>query len=188
MEDNMGSCKTNILLDMYYMGLITQSSEDNMAHLETLNKEFDIIFSREDSKWKEGAAGRNIYYNYFCNLSIYNSLSLLQVDIHTTESDIFILLDNLNEIYLHHVNEIIFSIHSIELSSLSQYVFCIQRNTINNDIIEIVIYESNFVNHQKIFKLRFFLDEFLLEDFMNIIYFIFLIDIDNNSLNIDQFL
>lgn len=175
------SVESSIMLNMYYAGLIDKKEENNMAELKSLYNEYTIHFERKGNRWSIGGTARGgNYSNFNCIIRLSNNLGISILEINTTEINIFILVDNLYTlISTDTLKEINIPIQSID-KKFNQYTFYFIKNN-ENHLIEFYIYEINCIYHQKILRLKLLFDDKILDNFLNILYFIFLIDLDEES-------
>lgn len=85
------SIKNNILINIINQNNITDNSYIGIYH--TVDHNYKIHFSRKNS-----LSLFNNEYEYICKISIYNNLDILLKEITTTELDIQLLIDNLNQL------------------------------------------------------------------------------------------
>lgn len=165
----------NILFNLYELGYI-QTKEKDMANIFSLYNEYKLLFIRKSLRFID-------YENtslprYVCKFQFFNQLNILVLEINTSELDIYKLLDNMSQISNHQLNQVCIPIETID-NQLQKFQF--QFTRINENRIQFSIIENN-----SICRLTTFFDNNKYDDFMDIIYFIFLIDIDCEKYDIIQ--
>lgn len=172
----------NILFNLYELGYI-QTKEKDMANIFSLYNEYKILLSRKSLRFID-------YENtslpkYMCKFQFFNQLNILVLEINTSELDIYKLLDNMSILDIYklldntsQLNQICIPIETID-NQLQKFQF--QFTRINENKIQFSIIENN-----SICRLTTFFDNNIYNDFMDIMYFIFLIDIDNENYDIIQ--
>lgn len=159
-----------ILSNLYYSGVM---KKEDMAIIETFNKDFKIELVRKESKlWFTDKS-----FKFLCIFKFYNSLGLPLFEIVTNEIDIFIMIDNIYHYNENNINEIEIPINT-NSSNLKRYKFIFTRNlnVYNNTIMTITEYD--IIQKRYIDRIKIEFDEDTFNSFTNLIYFTFLIDID----------
>ena len=145
----------NLILKNIYS--FSNLREDNsMTRFTTLNNDYIIEMEREDT------------FNYLCKFHIKNNLDILVLDILLNEKDIYVLLDSIYSF-------IEFNMHEISIP-VSNYLFNFER--INN-IINLSIVECNNFYKTNITRVKIDFNDDKLSQFIDLLYFTFLIDIDD---------
>ena len=104
-----------ILSNLYYSGVM---KKEDMAIIETFNKDFKIELVRKESKlWFTDKS-----FKFLCIFKFYNSLGLPLFEIVTNEIDIFIMIDNIYHYNENNINEIEIPINT-NSSNLKRYKF-----------------------------------------------------------------
>lgn len=159
----------NTLISLYYLGVV---KKEDMAKLETLNKDYIIEIERKDFKlWCTDYS-----YKYLCKFYFKNNFGITTLELTTCEIDIFVLIDNMCQFYENNLNEITIHFNASNLN-LEQFIFRFSRNENGNYNLLISIY--NPVYQIMINKLNIEFSEKKFLDFVDIIYFVFLIDIED---------
>ena len=153
------------LMNMYISGIIR--GNDEMGKLKTINNDYTIIINRQDIKlWYT-----DTNFKYICKFSFINNLNIEVFSFQVPENDIYIMIDNIYQFLEYKMKNIIFNISNYNIEF------------IRNENIFMKIYEySNIVNNI-IPRITIEFDEDNLLEFVNLIYFCFLIDIDSCNMN-----
>ena len=153
----------NLILKNIYN--FSNLKEDNtMTRFTTLNNDYIIEMEREDNKVYRFENS----FNYLCKFHIKNNLNTLILDILLNEKDIYVLLDSIYS-YI--------EFNMIEISiPVSNYLFNFER--INN-IINLSIVECNNFYKTNITRVKIDFNDDKLSQFIDLLYFTFLIDIDD---------
>ena len=153
----------NLILKNIYS--FSNLREDNtMTRFTTLNNDYIIEMEREDNKVYRFENS----FNYLCKFHIKNNLNTLILDILLNEKDIYVLLDSIYS-YI--------EFNMIEISiPVSNYLFNFER--INN-IINLSIVECNNFYKTNITRVKIDFNDDKLSQFIDLLYFTFLIDIDD---------
>lgn len=153
----------NLILKNIYS--FSNLREDNtMTRFTTLNNDYIIEMEREDNKVYRFENS----FNYLCKFHIKNNLDILVLDILLNEKDIYVLLDSIYSF-------IEFNMHEISIP-VSNYLFNFER--INN-IINLSIVECNNFYKTNITRVKIDFNDDKLYQFIDLLYFTFLIDIDD---------
>lgn len=153
----------NLILKNIYS--FSNLREDNtMTRFTTLNNDYIIEMEREDNKVYRFENS----FNYLCKFHIKNNLNTLILDILLNEKDIYVLLDSIYSYIEFNMKEI-----SIPVSN---YLFNFER--INN-IINLSIVECNNFYKTNITRVKIDFNDDKLSQFIDLLYFTFLIDIDD---------
>lgn len=153
----------NLILKNIYS--FSNLREDNtMTRFTTLNNDYIIEMEREDNKVYRFENS----FNYLCKFHIKNNLNTLILDILLNEKDIYVLLDSIYSYIEFNMKEI-----SIPVSN---YIFNFER--INN-IINLSIVECNNFYKTNITRVKIDFNDDKLSQFIDLLYFTFLIDIDD---------
>ena len=153
----------NLILKNIYS--FSNLREDNtMTRFTTLDNDYIIEMEREENK---------VYrfedtFNYLCKFHIKNNLNTLILDILLNEKDIYVLLDSIYSF-------IEFNMHEISIP-VSNYLFNFER--INN-LITLSIIECNNFYKTNITRVKIDFNDDKLSQFIDLLYFTFLIDIDD---------
>ena len=178
------SVGTSTLQNMYRLGLIKNEGDTNMSTYTTYDKQYKIELKRENIQlW---FTDNN--YKFKCNIDIYDNITnRLLVHLNCNENDIMNLLDCYTQ-----MND--FGIYEIVCPPLSPYnangnyyfieLDMFRINPISNVLMDIsnrwiVIKEYNPLLEQVVDILEIQMDNSELEEFMDLLYFVFLIDQDN---------
>ena len=153
----------NLILKNIYS--FSNLREDNtMTRFTTLNNDYIIEMEREDNKVYRFENS----FNYLCKFHIKNNLDIPVLDILLNEKDIYVLLDSIYS-YI--------EFNMIEISiPVSNYLFNFER--INN-IINLSIVECNNFYKTNITRVKIDFNDDKLSQFIDLLYFTFLIDIDD---------
>ena len=156
----------NLILKNIYS--FSNLREDNtMTRFTTLDNDYIIEMEREDNKVYRFENS----FNYLCKFHIKNNLDILVLDILLNEKDIYVLLDSIYS-YI--------EFNMIEISiPVSNYLFNFER--INN-IINLSIVECNNFYKTNITRVKIDFNDDKLSQFIDLLYFTFLIDIDDGNL------
>lgn len=166
----------NTLISLYYLGVV---KKEDMAKLETLNKDYNIEIERKDFRlWST-----NYSYRYLCKFYFKNNFGINILELTTCELDIFSLIDCMSQFYEDNLNDIAIHFNAHNLN-LEQFIFKFTRNGNNNINLLISIY--NPIYQIIINKLNIEFDEKKFLDFVDIMYFVFLIDIDNETYSFEN--
>lgn len=138
-----------------------------MTRFTTLDNDYIIEMEREENK---------VYrfedtFNYLCKFHIKNNLNTLILDILLNEKDIYVLLDSIYSYIEFNMKEI-----SIPVSN---YLFNFERYY---NLITLSIIECNNMYHSAITRIKTDFNDEKLSEFIDLIYFTFLIDIDDGNL------
>lgn len=156
----------NLILKNIYS--FSNLKEDNsMTRFITLNNDYIIEMERENNKVYRFENS----FNYLCKFHIKNDLNTLVLDILLNEKDIYVLLDSIYSFIEFNMKEI-----SIPVSN---YLFNFER--INN-IINLSIVECNNFYRTNITRIKIDFNDDKLSQFIDLLYFTFLIDIDDGNL------
>lgn len=153
----------NLILKNIYS--FSNLREDNtMTRFTTLDNDYIIEMEREENK---------VYrfedtFNYLCKFHIKNNLNTLILDILLNEKDIYVLLDSIYSYIEFNMKEI-----SIPVSN---YLFNFERYY---NLITLSIIECNNMYHSAITRIKTDFNDEKLSEFIDLIYFTFLIDIDD---------
>ena len=165
----------NILFNLYELGYI-QTKEKDMANIFSLYNEYKILFCRKSLRFINYE--NSLLPRYMCKFQFFNRLNILVLEINTSELDIYKLLDNMSQLSNYQLNQVCIPIETID-NQLQKFQFQFIR--INENKIQFSIIENN-----SICRLTTFFDNNKYDDFMDVIYFIFLIDIDCEKYDIIQ--
>lgn len=148
-----------------------------MAIFNTINKDYIIELTRKDFKlWNT-----NKSFKYLCKILFKNNLNIPLLEITTNEESIFNIIDCLNQFLEFNMGDIVIPINNMS-TSLTQFIFKLERDfsgNMKNSII-FAVGEYNSYHQQMIDRIKIQFDEESLYNFMDIMYFSFLIDIDSN--------
>lgn len=169
------SIESNILFNMYYQGSISTNKGGNMGTFNSFNKDYIIEFERNSCKlWQQNSIG------YICKFIFKNNIGVKLFEVNTSVNDIFVLIDNMLQYDLNDMSEIVVPIFGIN-SNMKMYNFTFLRNlkVYRNTFLTINEYDN--VTEQIMTRATIEFDEDSLNEFRDIIYFSFLIDIDNGD-------
>lgn len=138
-----------------------------MTRFTTLNNDYIIEMEREDNKVYRFENS----FNYLCKFHIKNNLDILVLDILLNEKDIYVLLDSI-------YSYIEFNMHEISIP-VSNYLFNFERYY---NLITLSIIECNNMYHSAITRIKTDFNDEKLSEFIDLLYFTFLIDIDDGNL------
>lgn len=168
----MSNIKNNILMNLYNMNILTKGNND----MATFNHSFGTInFIREDTKlWYTDNS-----FKFLCKMIFKNTLGLNQLELILNELDISCILDCIYQFLDYNMKEIIASCKQID--RVIHFTFYIEEFK-----YYLIINEYNIINGISIPRLKIsFLDRDDLIKFADIIYFIYLIDIDDGTIQED---
>jgi hypothetical protein len=135
----------------------------------------NIEFKREDAKlWYT-----NTSFKFLCKMNFKNTLEMNQLELVLNEIDISCLLDSIYQFLDYNMNEIIIPFKQINRNI--HFTFYIE-----NFKYYLSINEYNVMNHISISRMKIsFKDKDDLLKFCDIIYFVYLIDIDDGTIQED---
>lgn len=181
----------NILMNLFDSKIIRKENSD-MGKFTTLDKDYIIILERKNSKlWYTDTSNK-----YLCIFNFYNNLNIHLFSLTLSEQDIFTFLDNVYSCIIEfNVPELFIPINAKD-DKLNLYNFSFdkikQKDNLglpleyDNDFYYFRIFQYNTINKIQIERICIRFDMDSLIDFLDLIYFIFLIDIDNHEvLNTD---
>lgn len=161
----------NFMINMYVSGLIKGDSD--MATFKTINKDYTIELERKEHKlWETDNS-----YKYLCKFIFKNNLGIPVFELLTSENDIFVLIDNIWQYSECNLPEVVVPINSAN-ALMKSYNMKFTRNerVYNNSFLTISEYDP--ISQTMINRVVIEFDEDSLFEFTNLIYFMFLIDID----------
>lgn len=148
----------SIMLNLYECGFIKED-ENNVAVIKSTNNDYEIQFKRININ-----SQFNNYFNYFCNFKFLdNQLKIVLFEMNLSEIEVSILVDSLYQ-YLE------FNMKDITIP-FRQFRIVLDQVELNN--YNMYIYENNL----KRLSIKF--DDTDLLDYINIMYFVFLIDLNS---------
>lgn len=168
----MSNIENNILMNLYNMNILKRGNDD----MATFNHSFGTInFIREDAKlWYTDSS-----FKFLCKMTFKNNLGLDQLELILNEIDISCLLDSIYQFLDYRMREIVLAFRQI--NKIIHFTFSIEGHK-----YYLTINEYNMINRFSIPRLKIsFKDRDDLIKFADIIYFIYLIDIDDGTIQED---
>ena len=161
--------KNNILYNMYQMGIIIE--DDDMAVFTTYDGQYRLELRRENYQlWCTDTS-----YKYKCFIDIYNNITgTLIVTLNLSEDDVMNLLDCYTQMFEYGMNSII-------IPALKPYNANGNYYVIGLEINRLYVLEYNPLINLTVQLISIQLDISEFEDLMDLIYFIFLIDLEPES-------
>jgi hypothetical protein len=150
--------------------IFRKGKNDNMALFKTFENDYSIELSRIDRRlWSFGGN-----FEYICKFRFINNLN---IEITTTEIDMFGFIDAIYQYLEFNMIDITYSLNNTSLSNFSiSFYKDIETNNHN-----MIISEYNSIIGSMINRLKITFDEDKLSEFLDLIYFTFLIDIDERG-------
>lgn len=179
----MGNISTNIMMNMYTQGSLVKN-DNEIARYLTANNEYVIELSRrpvEKIMW-----GDNNSYRYICTIAFKDLLGREILELNMTEVDILIMIDNIEEFLADQMMDewLCDKIKSNDIFKL--YKLHLNRpynnHYISNPDYFISIFEFDKHTNIESLKISVYFNDNSLLDFIDIVYFTFLADIDEGSL------
>lgn len=161
---------------MYHAGLL-KVKDNEMASIKTTNKDYTLELIRNKSSiWNTENS-----FKYLCKISFKNNLNILVLDLILSEIDVFCLVDSVYSFIEFNMFDISIPCYSSKNINLNNYTISLKRiqNYPKDDNIVLSIDEYNSIYNYSITRLQTIIDESNLIDILDLIYFIFLIDIDD---------
>lgn len=176
------SIENLILLNMIDSGTCKRG-DNEVAIFRTLNNDYIIELTRNElSRWDTQSGSK-----YLCRLNFKNNLNILVLELVTTENNISLFLESIYQYLEFNMNNITIPFNSIN-SNFNSYQFNFIKNPLNPDNHILNILQYNPLSNSYIIRISIEFDEYRLSDFLNELYFIYLIDIDEYLINNPEFL
>ena len=151
------------LLNLYNANIMRK---EEVARFKSKNKDYLIELTREPAQlWYTDTS-----FKFLCKLSFKNNLGIEVLKLVFNENDIYILIDNLNSFYNLKIDEI--TIPAL-ISNGNSYTFIFNKVNDNNNSCIMRIIENDCINRVTI---EFDINSFL--DFVDLMFFTFIVDID----------
>ena len=167
----MANIELLTLINLYQNGLI--KSDNISTSFKSLNKDFYIDFIRKDtSLWNNDNS-----YRYQCEMIFKNSFNIELLKIIINEEDIMRLLDSVYSYMEFNMPDINIYLKSYSLD-YNDYIFTF-KNVENKIFLIVNIFNS--VYKTIIPKLNIEFNEDKLDEFLELLYYTFLIDLDNED-------
>lgn len=164
------------LKNMYLANLIDKEDKPDMAIFKTINNDYIIELERKEvSIWNE-----DNNYKYLCTFIFKNSIGIPILQLTTSEEYIKNLLDVIYNYIEFNMFDIFTEFNGSNLNT-NYFSFRFQKDTDNSDNDILTVYQSNLYDHNQLIpRIKIEFNSESLADFLNLIYFIFLIDIDDS--------
>ena len=159
-----------------YTNLIDKEDKPDMAIFKTINNDYIIELERKEvSVWNE-----DNNYKYLCTFIFKNSIGIPILQLTTSEEYIKNLLDVVYNYIEFNMNDIFTEFNGSNLNT-NYFSFRFQKDIDNFNNNTLTVYQSNLYDHNQLIpRIKIEFDSESLADFLNLIYFIFLIDIDDS--------
>lgn len=168
----MSNIKLLTLMNLYQNGSINKG--DNIStSFESLNKDYYINFNRKNtSLWINDNS-----YKYQCEIIFKNNLNIELLKITINEEDVIRLLDSVYTYMEFNMPDINIFLNSYSFN-YNDYVFSFKN--INNKIF-LIVNDFNKIYKITIPKFNIEFNEDKLDEFLELLYYTFLIDLDNED-------
>lgn len=157
-------------MNLYNSGLVKQD-EVTTSELISTNNDYKIILQRKDAKlWYSDNS-----FKFICKFNFKDIIGNSIFEIILNELDIFCLLDNMYQFLEFNMSDFFTSFNY----NGKNYIFKFEKSFHNKDNYIMTIFENNNIFNYKLDRIRIEFDENKLLEFVDLIYFTFLIDVGN---------